>query len=113
MTAGGRSTVLSMLGMARRAGAVVSGTDAVRAAVRESPVGFAILAEDASATQRKKLEPLLEARGVGFTIRYTRRELGAAVGRPPATAVLVTEAGLAGRIRELLGASGNAEETEL
>jgi len=93
---------LSMLGMARRAGAVVTGTESVRNAIRASETGFVVVAADASPTQQRKLLPLLEARRIPYRIRFTRSELGGSVGRAPVTALLVTENGLASRIREML-----------
>jgi ribosomal protein L7Ae-like RNA K-turn-binding protein len=92
------------LGLAARAGAVVPGTQQVREAVRAGRVHFALVAEDLTATGRDKLIPLLEGREVFYTVGYTRDELGRCVGRGPLAAVGVTDAGLAGRLRALLGA---------
>lgn len=91
-----------MLGLAARAGALAPGTPAVRQANREGRVRFAIVASDLTATGRDKLVPSLEGRGVPYAVRYTKTELGVAVGRAPLAAVGIVEAGFADRLRTLL-----------
>jgi ribosomal protein L7Ae-like RNA K-turn-binding protein len=93
---------LGLLGMAARAGAVISGTDRVREAARGEGVRLVLLASDASANSREKLVPLLTARGISHVIRYDRNELGAAIGRGPLSAVGVTDRALADRLQVLL-----------
>jgi ribosomal protein L7Ae-like RNA K-turn-binding protein len=93
---------LSMLGMATRAGAVITGTDRVREAARGGSLRLAILAHDASANSRGKLLPLLEARGMAYVVRFDRKELGAAVGRAPLSAVGIVDAKLSDRLQALL-----------
>jgi ribosomal protein L7Ae-like RNA K-turn-binding protein len=94
--------VLSMLGMAMRAGAVVPGTERVREAARGDSLQLAVIAADASANTRAKLLPLLAARGITQVVRYKRAELGAAVGRGPLGAVGVLDRALADRLLGLL-----------
>ena len=96
--------VLDLLGLASRAGALVTGTDAVRQAVREERVHRVFLAEDAAPGQRQKLEPLLQARQVPSHIMFSRVELGSAVGRSPVSALGVTDLKLARRLGELVSA---------
>lgn len=94
--------VLEMLGLAARAGALVTGTDAVRRAVREDRIRRVVLAADAAEGQRQKVVPLLEARAVPFHVLFTRVELGAAAGRAPTSAIGITDMNLARRVGELL-----------
>jgi ribosomal protein L7Ae-like RNA K-turn-binding protein len=61
-----------------------------------------ILASDAADGQRRKLIPLLDARRVPYHIGFTQEELGAASGRAPVSAVGLSNASLAHRVRELL-----------
>jgi len=98
--------LLDLLGLSTRAGALVSGTNAVRAAVREGTVRQVILAADAAEGQRGKLIPLLDARRIPYYIGFSREELGAATGRAPVSAVGLTNAQLAARARSLLAATG-------
>jgi ribosomal protein L7Ae-like RNA K-turn-binding protein len=94
--------VLELIGLSARAGAVVFGTSAVRAAAREGSVYRVILAEDAAAGQRHKLVPLLDARKIPYSIRFSQEELGAASGRAPVSAVGFSNSKLAARIGEIL-----------
>lgn len=96
--------LLDLLGLAARAGAIVTGTDAVRRAVREGGVGRVFLAADAAAGQVGKLTPLLEARRVPFHSLSTRNALGGAVGRGPVSALGLTNQNFARRAGELIAA---------
>lgn len=103
---------LALLGMATRAGAVVTGTERVREAARAGTLQLVVIAADASDNSRGKLLPLLIARGISHVIRYERNELGAAIGRGPLSAVGVMDASLAARLLALMGAGSSAEGTE-
>ena len=93
---------LRLLGLAARAGAVLSGTERVREAARAGTLRYVIVAGDVSANTQDKLIPLLESRRVRHRIVATRVALGNAVGRPPASALGITDAGLAKRVAALL-----------
>ena len=93
---------LQLLGLAARAGSVLTGTDRVRDGVRSGGVRLALVASDLTDTGRDKLVPLLEGRNVPYVVRYDRSELGRAVGKGPLAAVGVTEAGFADRLAALL-----------
>jgi ribosomal protein L7Ae-like RNA K-turn-binding protein len=98
--------VLAMLGMAARAGAIVPGTERVREAARSGSLRLAVVAADASANSRDKLLPLLMGRDVPHVVRYSRVELGGAVGRSALGAVGIVDAALAGRLTVLLEEDG-------
>jgi ribosomal protein L7Ae-like RNA K-turn-binding protein len=85
-----RSDALDLLGLAQRAGAVERGVDAARRAVREGRARLIILADDASATQLRKLTGLLEHRPVPRRRVADRAALGAALGGAPVSAVAIT-----------------------
>jgi len=94
--------LLELLGLAARAGAVVTGTDAVRRAVRGDEVALVLLASDAAAGQAGKLLPLLEARRVPYHTLSSRNGLGSAVGRGPVSALGLTNQNFARRAGELI-----------
>lgn len=98
-----KTEALAFLGIAQRAGALVTGTDAVRQALRRREVDLLILAKDGSEAQRKKLIPLAEARGVPRKSFGSMNELGAAVGRGPLAAVGVIRNEFAGELKKRLG----------
>lgn len=94
--------LLELLGLASRAGSLTAGTGAVRMGVKDGTIRLVIVASDSSPTQRKKLEPLLDAREVPYHVMFSQAELGAAIGRNPVTAVGLGEANFARRAGELL-----------
>ena len=96
--------VLELLGLAARAGGLITGIDSVRRAAREDQVFRVILAEDAAPGQQGKLTPLLEARRVPFHTLFTRDELGGAVGRGDVSAIGITDSNFARRTGELVAA---------
>ena len=97
-----RDPALQLLGLAARAGEVLAGTSQVVDGARTGKAAFAVVASDLTATGRSKLLPLLDREDVGHVVRYTRAELGRAVGRSPLAAVAVTDAGFGDRLAKLL-----------
>jgi len=94
-----------LLGLARRAGAVAPGTDAVRRAIREGEAQLILMAGDASGVQLEKIRTTLNDRSIPQVILGDRSTLGAAVGLAPLAAVAVTSRSLADRlVAELEGA---------
>ena len=76
--------------------------------MRAGQARLVVVADDLTETGRDKLLPAVESRGVPHVVRYTRAELGAAVGRSPVAAVAVTDRGFADRVKALLDASSSA-----
>ena len=98
-----KAEVLSLLGIAQRAGAVVRGTEGTRHAIRRTEARLLILAEDGSKTQREKILPLAEARGIPWEVLGSMDELGAALGSGPLAALAVTRRRFSREIRRRLG----------
>jgi len=98
-----KTEALAFLGMAQRAGALVKGTDAVRQALRRGEVHLLILAEDGAETQRRKLLPLADGKGVRRRTFGTMVELGSALGSGPLAAVGVLKAEFARELKKRLG----------
>ena len=96
--------LLDLLGLAARARALSMGTDMTRQKVRDGEALCVLVAADASPTQRQKLLPLVQARGIPYHITLTREEIGAAVGRPTVSAVGFTQDSFARRAAELAAA---------
>lgn len=94
---------LNLLGLAMRAGAVVPGMGRVVEAVRSGSASYVVVAEDLTATGRAKVVPLLEREGVRWTERFTRAQLGGAVGKSPLATVALADAGFGDRLAGLLG----------
>ncbi|MGF1595168.1 MAG: RNA-binding protein [Kiloniellaceae bacterium] len=103
---------LDLLGLARRAGAVVAGFEKVKAALRAGEVGLLIQAADAADDGRQKIQAL--ARAVAPQLPVLQfcgaAELGVALGREAAVHVGIAPGrfaeGLAREIRRLAGLRG-------
>jgi ribosomal protein L7Ae-like RNA K-turn-binding protein len=100
--------VFGLLGLARRAGGVVPGTEATRQAIRDGEARLVLLAADASSAQIDKVQRTLAGRPeVPHAVVGDRSTLGAALGQAPVTAVAVTHAALAARMKTELDGSGS------
>jgi ribosomal protein L7Ae-like RNA K-turn-binding protein len=102
-----RLSVYRLLGLARRAGAVAPGTEAVRRAIRLGEAQLVLMAGDASSVQLDKIRTTLRGRTIPQAVLGDRDSLGAALGLAPLSAVAVTSASLAGQLlSELNGLLG-------
>jgi ribosomal protein L7Ae-like RNA K-turn-binding protein len=101
---------LELLGLARRAGAVVVGTQAVRDATRRGRLGVVVIARDAGENARARVLPLVEAAGGAWVECGTAASLGGALGRGRTVVAGVEDRRLARRVRDL--AAPDAGEVE-
>ncbi|WP_019003803.1 L7Ae/L30e/S12e/Gadd45 family ribosomal protein [Cohnella laeviribosi] len=99
---------LSRLGLAMRAGKLVTGEEFVLKAIRSGDAKLVLLAGDASELTRKKVEDKCGSYNVPLLIGYTRYELGGAVGKPERVLFAVTDRGFADLIR-----SGWVQQSEV
>lgn len=98
----GDRAALDMLGIARRAGRLAVGTEAVRSGVEAGEIDLVVMARDAGENARGRIVPAAEAAGVPVAEGGTRSDLGAALGRAPTVTVGVADPGLAREVRERL-----------
>jgi ribosomal protein L7Ae-like RNA K-turn-binding protein len=98
MTERRRPSAYRLLGLARRAGAVAPGTEAVRRAIREGEAQFIWMAGDASSVQLDKIRTTLHNRPIPQVTLGDRNTLGAAVGLAALSAVAVTNRSLADQL---------------
>jgi ribosomal protein L7Ae-like RNA K-turn-binding protein len=103
-----RAEALQLLGLAQRAGAVVSGTERARRAVLQGEARLVLMAGDASRVQLDKVRQVLQDRPIPQGTLGDRATLGAAVGRAPVSAVAVTAESFADQLRLQLGIGGPA-----
>ena len=88
---------LSTLGLARRAGKLILGVDAIEKYGK--PAELLIYATDASPRVKRALS---QRKDPSVTPELTKEQLGSAVGCKQAAVVAVTDAGFAGIIRKKL-----------
>ena len=98
-----RADALRLVGLARRAGAVVPGTVAARRAVVRGEARLILMAGDASSVQLDKIRNVLKNRPIPRGTLGDRATLGAAVGRGPVSAVAVTAESFAAQLSTKLG----------
>lgn len=96
-----RYRLLDLLGLARRAGALVSGFEKVKAALAGGRVALLVEARDGSADGRGKLAALAAhlAPAAPLLGDFTVAELSQALGREYAVHAAVLESGIAARIK--------------
>ena len=107
-----RSSALRLLGLARRAGAVAPGTEAVRRALRDGEALLILMAEDASSVQMKKIRTMQDDGSIPRVTLGDRATLGAALGMAELSVVAVTQASLANRLIEELEGSEDEDCTD-
>jgi ribosomal protein L7Ae-like RNA K-turn-binding protein len=100
----GDAGALGLLGIARRAGAVIHGVDAVRRGVKSGEVELVVLAADAAEGQLGKVMGLLRHHPVPRRWVRDRAVLGQAVGTAAVSVVGVTKRSFAEPLERALPA---------
>ncbi|MFC7442772.1 YlxQ family RNA-binding protein [Laceyella putida] len=94
--------ILQLLGLATRAGKVISGEELVIQEIRSGRARLVFLATDAAKNAEKKVTDKCSSYGVPL-IRYgTRGELGAAIGKEERVVIAILDEGFARSFRKLL-----------
>ncbi|MDQ0193447.1 YlxQ family RNA-binding protein [Paenibacillus wynnii] len=97
------SKALSYLGLAMRAGKLVTGDEAVLKSVRSSEAKLVILAGDASDNTQKKFRDKCGTYDIPLVIAFHRDELGASIGKDQRVVLAITDKGFAEMISKQLG----------
>lgn len=90
--------VLGLLGLGVRGRLALVGVDRVREAVKKGTVRVAVVARDASANSRQKLDRLLEGRGVPTLELESAAALGQVAGKDTTAVIGVVDGKLAAGI---------------
>ena len=98
-----QAKALSLLGLAARAGRVVSGEFSVETAIKKHKAYLVIIAKDASDNTRKHFEDMCRYRNIEIVSYSDRKSLGKCIGKDFRASVAVTDEnfanGLKGEIR--------------
>ncbi|WP_288190820.1 ribosomal L7Ae/L30e/S12e/Gadd45 family protein [uncultured Veillonella sp.] len=86
--------IKNLLGLAQRAGKLISGDFAVEKAVKRGGAPLVLLAMDCAANNTKKYTQM-ETHGVPLRTLLTKEELGQAIGKELRAVVLVNDSGFA------------------
>ncbi|MCR5592542.1 MAG: ribosomal L7Ae/L30e/S12e/Gadd45 family protein [Saccharofermentans sp.] len=104
---------LKFLGLAARAGSVVSGFDQVTSSVRRGQAELLIIATDISRNTLSKLLDIGSKEGVKMPEAFsfgTQYELGRAIGKPDRALIAVTDKGFADKLSAMLQSMINKED---
>lgn len=93
--------IYSLLGLAQRAGQLISGDMSLENALRKGQGELLLIAADCGANNRKKYEHLATREKIEYILLGNRDELGEAIGKGHRAAVLVMNTGFAEAIRKL------------
>lgn len=87
------SKLISVLGLAQKAGKMVSGDFAVQGAIKSGKAKLLIVANDASAATKKEYQYQAENRDIPIYYALTKEQLGGAIGKALRAAVAVNDNG--------------------
>ena len=104
--------VLSSLGMAMRAGKIVTGDETVLKTVRAGKAKLVLVAADASDNTKKKYRDKCASYGVFLAEAFSRDLLGRALGKEERAIVAVTDSGFANMIRGHLSQNTEVENID-
>ena len=94
--------IYSYLGLATRAGKIVSGDDSTLLELKRGNVKLVIVAEDASNNTKKLFKDKSAYRNVAYVYFSTKLQLGLSIGKAPRAVVGVKDEGFAIKVIELL-----------
>lgn len=89
------------VGLAARAGRLHVGAEAVRRAIRDGRAVAVLIAGDAPARTRVRLERLAQSRTLPNAVVVDGERLGRALGRPRVVAIALTDESLGRRVLKL------------
>lgn len=104
-----RNKGLSALGMAMRAGKLITGEETVLKAVRAGKASLVLVAGDASDNTKKKFRDKCASYGVAIAEAYDRVQIGQAIGKEMRVLIAVTDQGFAKMIQNQLSDQAEVE----
>ena len=93
--------ILNLIGLAMKAGQVVSGEFSVEKCIKSGKAKMVIMAEDASDNTMKKFKDKCNYYNVPIIIYSTKEHLGAALGKELRSSIALTEDGLKNAILKI------------
>ena len=97
-----KNRVISFLGLAARAGKVVSGDDSTLLELKRGNVHLVIISEDASNNTKKLFADKAGYRNVKLMEFGTKEELGHSIGKAYRAVIGIKDKGFASKISEIL-----------
>lgn len=97
-----QNRVLSMIGLAQKAGKTASGEFSTEKSVKTGCAALVIVSTESSDNTKKKFRNMCEYYKVPFYLYGTKAELGAAIGKEFRASLAITDTGLANAVRKYL-----------
>ena len=94
--------IYSLLGIAMRAGKVVSGDDTTLTELKKGYVKIVIIADDASNNTKKLFKDKSSFRSVPYIHFSTKLQLGLAIGKAPRAVLGIKVSGFANKLKALM-----------
>lgn len=85
--------LMSILGLAQKAGKIASGDFAVQGAIKSGKARLLIIATDASESTKKEYQYLAASRNIENYCVLSKEQLGGAIGKALRAAVVITDEG--------------------
>ena len=95
--------VYNYLGIAQRAGKIVSGENTLMSKGNFYKYALLIIASDASPTVKKRFFNKAENNNVDYLLFGTKESLGNAIGKSPRTVLALADRNISQKIMELIG----------
>ncbi len=92
------SANLGFLGLARKAGALAVGSDAVEIVLAKGRAKLVVFASDAGKSTLSKFKTICDDKGVPIRMASTKEDLGGALGRRQVAVAAVTDVNFAARM---------------
>ncbi|MDR0879317.1 MAG: ribosomal L7Ae/L30e/S12e/Gadd45 family protein [Clostridioides sp.] len=93
---------VSLIGLAMRAGKVVSGDDTTLIELKKNKLKLVIIAEDASDNTKKLFKDKSSYRQIPYVICMSKNEIGLMIGKSPRAVMGIKDRGFADKIKSLL-----------
>ncbi|MCX7746890.1 MAG: ribosomal L7Ae/L30e/S12e/Gadd45 family protein [Clostridia bacterium] len=94
--------IYSFLGLAMKAGKLISGEEPCERALKSGKVFLIILAEDTSYNNRKKFADMCQYRNVAIRFFGEKEKIGRYIGKSVRTVIAVSDEGFSKRLIELI-----------
>ncbi len=94
--------LLNLLGLAQKAGKVVSGEIAVEKSIKYGQAKLMILAEDVSFSSKKNYLHLAELYKLPYFVKLSKQELGTSIGKHARSAIVLTDDGFAQSVLNII-----------
>lgn len=91
---------ISMLGLAAKAGKVISGEFSTEKAIKSQKAFLVLVAEDASDNTKKKFRDMCSFYHTHFQVYGSKEQLGAAIGKEFRASLAIMDEHLAGAVKD-------------